>query len=353
MLGLDVRVARIIWTVLFVLLLVFIAYTISATLLLVVFAIFFSYLVYPLVELFERTGPRRVPRTASIALAFIVVIALVAIVGIVFGARIQDEAVRLREQLPAVLKANYLVDRIPLPEFMEPLRARILAFLQSQLVAGADQAMPLLRRFGVALMHAASNLIYLVLVPILSFLLIREASALRGELLSWIDSPNKELWSDIFDDLHLLLSRYVRALLILSVATFVCYSMAFSLMGVPYALLLAGAAAILEFVPVAGPLAAAVLAILVAGLSAYNHLLWLIGFMFAYRMFQDYVLGPYVMSEGVQVSPVMVIIGLLAGEQLGGIAGIFLSVPVLAALKVIFVRARAFHATSSPTQPNT
>ncbi|MDB5907378.1 MAG: hypothetical protein JWP34_1492 [Massilia sp.] len=353
MLGLDARVARIVWTVLFVLLLVFIAYTISATLLLVVFAIFFSYLVYPLVELFERTGPRQLPRTASIALAFIVVIALLAIVGIVFGSRIQDEAVRLGEQLPGLLKANYLIDRIPLPEFMEPLRARILAFLQSQLVAGADQAVPLVRRFGVAVMHAASNLIYLILVPILSFLLIKEAAGLRDELLSWIGSPTKKLWSDIVDDLHLLLSRYVRALLMLSVAVFVCYSMVFSLLGVPYALLLAGAAAILEFVPVAGPLAAAVLAILVAGFSGYNHMLWLIGFIPAYRMFQDYVLGPYVMSEGVHVSPVMVIIGLLAGEQLGGIAGIFLSVPVMAALKIVLVRARAFHAMPSPTQPNT
>ena len=58
--------------------------------------------------------------------------------------------------------------------------------------------------------------------------------------------------------------------------------------------------------------------------------------------FQDYVLNPYLMSEGVEVSPLLVIVGLLAGEQLGGVTGIFLSVPVLAALKIILIRARAF-----------
>jgi predicted PurR-regulated permease PerM len=142
-------------------------------------------------------------------------------------------------------------------------------------------------------------------------------------------------------NLDVLLSRYVRALLFLSIATFVAYSIAFSLMGVPYAMLLAGLAAVLEFIPFAGPLAASAAALVVAGFSGYDHLLWLVGFIVAYRVFQDYVLNPYLMSEGVEVSPLMVILGLLAGDQLGGVAGIFLSVPVMAALKIIFTRASA------------
>lgn len=79
----------------------------------------------------------------------------------------------------------------------------------------------------------------------------------------------------------------------------------------------------------------------VAGFSGYPHLLWLIGFIVAYRLFQDYALNPYLMSEGVKVSPLLVIVGLLAGEQLGGVAGIFLSVPVIAALKIVLSRAWA------------
>jgi len=107
------------------------------------------------------------------------------------------------------------------------------------------------------------------------------------------------------------------------------------------AVVLAGAAALLEFIPFAGPLAAAILAVVVAGFSGFDHVFWLIGFIAAYRLFQDYVLNPYLMSEGVEVSPLMVIVGLLAGDQLGGVVGIFLSVPVMAAIKIVFVRARA------------
>lgn len=341
MLGFDFRIAKIVWTVFLLALLLFVTYTIKATLLVVVFAIFFSYLVYPLVELLERHRPRRVPRTVSIAVVFVLVLLIVAAVVTIFGARIQDEALHLSEQLPALLRSNNLVDRIPLPGFAEPLRERILGFIQNQLAAGTDQAMPLAKQFGVTVMHAASNLIYLVLVPIISFLLIKEAPAMRDEMLSWLNRSNRRLWDGIIQDLDVLLSRYVRALLFLSIATFIGYSVAFSLMGVPYAMLLAGLAAVLEFIPFAGPLAAAVAALLVAGFSGFDHLLWLLGFIVAYRLFQDYVLNPYLMSEGVEVSPLMVILGLLAGDQLSGVAGIFLSVPAMAALKIIFTRASA------------
>jgi predicted PurR-regulated permease PerM len=105
--------------------------------------------------------------------------------------------------------------------------------------------------------------------------------------------------------------------------------------------LLAGVAALLEFIPFVGPLAAVVLTVAVAGFSGYDQLLLLVGIILAYRVFQDYVLNPYLMSEGVEVSPLLVIIGLLVGEELGGVAGIFLSVPVMAAMKIIMVRARA------------
>jgi predicted PurR-regulated permease PerM len=345
MLGFDLRIARIVWTVALVALLFFITYTVSSTLLVLVFSVFFSYLVYPLVEQMERVRPRRVPRTVSIAVVFALVLAIVAAVAAVFGSRIQDEALHLSEQLPSLLRSNDVVARIPLPGFAEPVRDRILGFLRDQLANGTDQAMPLAKQFGVGVMHAASNLIYLVLVPILSFLLIKDAPAIRDEMLSWMNGSNRRLWDNIIKDLDLLLSRYVRALMFLSIATLVAYSIAFSAMGVPYAMLLAGLAAVLEFIPFAGPLAASAAALLVAGFSGYPHLLWLVGFIVAYRLFQDYVLNPYLMSEGVEVSPLMVILGLLAGDQLGGVAGIFLSVPVMAALKIIFTRASAARKT--------
>jgi predicted PurR-regulated permease PerM len=109
----------------------------------------------------------------------------------------------------------------------------------------------------------------------------------------------------------------MRALLFLALSTFVSYTVFLSLMGLSYALLLGGIAATLEVIPVVGPLAGAVLVTLVAIFTGFPHLLLLIGFLCAYRVFQDYVLSPYLMSEGVELHPVLVLLGVIAGERLG------------------------------------
>lgn len=170
MFGFDVRTARIVWTILLIALLVYIVYAVSTTLLVVVFAVFFfSYLIYPLIDLVDRIRPDRVPRTVSIAVVFAAVISIIATLGAVFGTQIQDEAVHLSQQLPGLLNSNHIFfERIPLPDFLKPVRGRIFAFIQSHITEGGDNVSTA-KQFGIGVMHVASNLIYLVLVPILSF----------------------------------------------------------------------------------------------------------------------------------------------------------------------------------------
>jgi predicted PurR-regulated permease PerM len=67
---------------------------------------------------------------------------------------------------------------------------------------------------------------------------------------------------------------------------------------------------------------------------------WTIAFIGGYRVFQDYMLNPWLMSEGVDVPPILVVFGLLAGEELAGVSGIFLSVPFLAAVRMVAVQMR-------------
>jgi predicted PurR-regulated permease PerM len=86
-----------------------------------------------------------------------------------------------------------------------------------------------------------------------------------------------------------------------------------------------------------------VLSLFVAGISGYDHLLWIAAFLVGYRIFQDYVLSPWLMGGGLGLHPVLVIFALLAGEQLGGIAGVFLSIPAIAALAIIAKHLRGKH----------
>jgi predicted PurR-regulated permease PerM len=183
-----------------------------------------------------------------------------------------------------------------------------------------------------------------VVVPILSFLMILQVPAIRAMLRAQAGSPRGAVWISLARDLNFLLARYVRALLMLSLAAFVVYGVVLSLLGAPFALFLAGFAAVLEFIPVFGPLVAALAILAVAVFSGYQHVLWLLAFFVLYRIFQDYVLSPYLMSEGVDVPALLVVFGLLAGDELAGIAGIFLSVPVIAALRIVIQRLRRYRA---------
>jgi predicted PurR-regulated permease PerM len=110
--------------------------------------------------------------------------------------------------------------------------------------------------------------------------------------------------------------------------------------GVPYAVLLATVAGALEFIPIFGPLTAAITIVLVAAFEGYSHVFAIVAFLAAYRVFQDYILNPHLMSSGVALHPMLVIFGALAGDALAGIPGMFLSVPILATLRVVYVRIR-------------
>ena len=129
------------------------------------------------------------------------------------------------------------------------------------------------------------------------------------------------------------------------------YGLFFFLIGVPYGILLAAIAFFLEFIPVLGPLVAAVAILMVAGLSGFQHLLWILVFLAVFRIFQEYVLSPRLMSKGTKLQPVMVIFGILAGGQIAGIPGIFLAVPVLAILRIVYRQLKKKLLTPRSTSP--
>lgn len=336
MLGFDRRAARYAWTVALVALALITVYSIRKTLFIFLLAVFFSYMVYPAVQRLARYTPRRFSHAAATATVFSLILAAVVGAAFLIGPPIAEQASTLANKLPGLMRDPQLLSRLPLPEWLVPFRTRVGVFLQEQFASGAAAALPMAKRIVDAALGVASNSVFVILVPILAFLFIKDAKTMCAGFLAWVNQgAHGSMWARIVDGLDTLLGRYIRSLLILSGATLVVYAVAFSIAGVPYALLLAALAALLEFIPVIGPLTAAITCLIVAGLSGYDHLLLLTGMIAAYRLFQDYVLNPYLMSDGVEVPPLLVLFGLLAGEEIAGVVGIFLSVPVLAATRVI------------------
>lgn len=341
MLGLDSRAARAAWSVFVVVLALAAIYWVRRTLLIFTVALLLAYLVSPLVNLVNRVARGRVSRDLCLAGVYIVLIAaLVTALGAI-GSRVVDEAANLASRLPDLVKTLDQPVSLPLPEWVKPVKISLLASLRTFLEQHTKDALPLIQRLGKELLSLLGNLVFLVLVPILSFFFLKDGAVIRENLVALVpEGARRRLTEDIFGDIHVLLAQFMRAIVLLSAATFVFYSLFFAVTGVPYAVLLAAVAAVLEFIPVVGPFSAAVIILLVSGFSGYPHLLWIVVFLVVYRLFQDYVLQPYLMSSGVEVHPLLVIFGVLAGEQVGGVAGMFLSIPVIATLRVVFIRVR-------------
>jgi predicted PurR-regulated permease PerM len=98
-------------------------------------------------------------------------------------------------------------------------------------------------------------------------------------------------------------------------------------------------AGMLEFIPMVGPLGAAVMILVVALVAKANVLVILI-FLMSYRLFQDYILSPHLMGQGVELHPLLILFGVFAGAELAGVPGTFLSVPVLAMVRIFYLRIR-------------
>src|SRR5205807_711364 len=154
---------------------------------------------------------------------------------------------------------------------------------------------------------------------------LKDGEQIRENILEIADpGPRRALLDDVLADVNILLAHYMRALVLLSLCAFTAYSIAFAIIGVPYGVLLAALACLLEFIPMVGPMAAGIVILLVAGLSGAPVLTILI-FLLAYRLLQDYLIAPHLMGQGVEVHPLLVLFGVFAGAELAGIAGTFLS----------------------------
>ena len=71
-----------------------------------------------------------------------------------------------------------------------------------------------------------------------------------------------------------------------------------------------------------------------------GHVLAVVIFVLCYRVLMDYFASPHVMGQGVELHPLLVLFGVFAGAEAAGIAGAFLSVPVLALVRILYRRIR-------------
>jgi predicted PurR-regulated permease PerM len=348
MLGIDSRAARYTWTAAVIVLLLVTVYQIRTTLFAFIIALLVAYLLSPLVDFLDRVLPASRTRTPALIFAYVLLLGAVVFAAVELGTRIVEEANSLLTRLPDLVGNTSNAAPVVGPQ---TLVDGIVSGIRAQIRQHGGDIVSYLPKAGLKALSIAGNLIWIVIVPILSFFFLKDGRAMWQSLMEMIEEgPKRDLVEEIANDVNVLLAQYMRALTVLSLFTLTFFSFYLSVTRVPYSLLLAAIAGMLEFIPMIGPFIAAVTIVLVAGFSGYPHLLWVIIFLGVYRLFQDYVLSPRLMSAGMELHPLLIMFGVFAGGEIGGIPGTFLSVPVLAMARILYRRLERSHRETNVPQ---
>jgi predicted PurR-regulated permease PerM len=322
-------------------------YALTGVLLVVVLAIFFAYLIAPLVELVrkglatrDRKGePRPLPRTAAIAVVYAAIFGSLGLSAWALTPSLGTQMAEIAQQAPTyITNAQERANRLnrALAELNLPKSVRDSA--NKTVSAAIDDAGRYITGEGFTnAINVLGYLPYLVLIPILAFFFLKDADTFRRSALMMLPQGRIRWRGDeLFQDINSTLAAYIRAQLISCLLIGSICTVAFYIFGVRYALVLGLLAGMLEFIPLLGPVVVAAVAGTVAGFDSVSKALGVLVFLGVLRIVQDYVLYPRIIGSGIHLHPLAVILAILAGHELAGVAGIFLAIPVIAVLTVTY-----------------
>ena len=173
------------------------------------------------------------------------------------------------------------------------------------------------------------------------FLWLVERPRIQRYTLAFLPAEQRAGARTAWNDVELRLGLWVRGQLTLMATRGVMTGIAYSVLGVPGALLLALIAAITEAIPIVGPLLGAIPAVLVAATVSPELALIVAGIYVVLQFVEGNVLVPIVMRNAVGISPLLILVSLLIGAAAGGFIGAFLAVPVAASIEIVLQRLQA------------
>jgi predicted PurR-regulated permease PerM len=202
----------------------------------------------------------------------------------------------------------------------------------------------------VGLTLAESITTVLTLLTVVYFWLTEHAR-LQRYTLAFVPQHRRKRARDVWNAAETRLGMWVRGQLILMTTIGVGTATAYSLLGVPSALLLGLIAAIAEAIPIVGPLLGAIPAVLVAATVSPQLALAVAGVYLVLQLIEGNILVPLVMRNTTGISPFLVILSVLIGGAAGGFVGALLAVPIAAVGEVLIegLQAREVPVAQDPT----
>ena len=291
------------------------------------FALFLAILINPLVNRLMRW---KVPRIPAIALALLVAIVVIGSVWYFLAVQMMH----FTSQLPALEQRTAdLVSRV-----QQNLAKRIPMDRQNQYIAQAKAGIkPLI---GQTLGSVVGTLTTAFLLPIYTFLLLYYKTLMLNFLYEIFAEENEAEVRTVLQRVRGAIQSYMYGLLIEGLIVATMNTVALFILGVPYAILLGIMGALLNVLPFFGGVLAALLPMVVATITkeGMHTQVWIAISYIVIQFIDNHFLIPYIVSSKVRINALISIVVVLLGGAVWGLSGMFLAIPFIGVLKIIFDR---------------
>jgi predicted PurR-regulated permease PerM len=305
-----------------------------------VFGFLFAILLLPLCRFFETNT--RLHRGAASALSVVILLVGLVLLLYVIGSQLtgitQDWPVfkaQLTESLHNIQRWISLKFHVDL--------ARQMAYIDSTANSIASHSTAMI---GATVLSVSSLLLFIVFILIDTFFLLFYRRLFLKFIIRSFREENSSVVLDITEQIQYIIRRYILGLLLeMSIVAAVC-CVVFLILGIKYAILLGLITGLFNIIPYIGIYTALLLNIIITfatGASGSIILLVLIT-VIAMHLIDSNILLPVIVGSQVKINAFITLIGVVAGEQMWGIPGMFLSIPVIAIAKIIFDRVESLQA---------
>jgi predicted PurR-regulated permease PerM len=296
------------------------------------FSVLIAFMLLPLTKWLER---RKLPRTISAIIAILLFVAFIGGVFYLLGAQITE----FSKDLPQ------------LGERMQTWIANLQGWIAAEYGVDASKQLEYLNDAVTGFAHYASLMaqalllavtgfaIWTLFVFIFTYFILTHRNLLRNFVTSLFRRKDQARVAEILSETRILANGYVIGLLIEMVVVAVLNVGFMLIFGVRYALLLGVLAAVMNIIPYLGIYTAtAIAALITLSNSTPSHALGVIAILLIIHFVDANMLMPRIVGRRVNMNPLITIVAVLVGNLLWGISGMFLFIPLVGILKIVFGR---------------
>lgn len=307
----------------------------------IILATILYYLLRPVLRLLEQI---RIPRIWGILILFLAVIGLITLLVFLVFPFLKDQTIRFIENFPddftslinnltvwletSVFSGIYSSLEADINAMIRDLPNQLAVFFQDTFTRVATG----LTSFIGAI---TSFILAIVTVPFILFYLLKDGEKLPQYVIQLLPPRMRDETAQVFTDIDRQISSYIQGQLLVSAAIGIMVFIGFSIIQMPYAVLLGAIAMVTSVVPYLGPIIAITPAVIIALVNSPFMLLKLAAVWTVVQLVEGKFISPQIMGKTLHIHPITIIFVLITSGALFGVAGVILGIPGYAIVKVI------------------